>query len=174
MTATPKVVSTKLKSRLGEDYELLCDMSNPDVYGTEAFRMSFGKAIEEGILVDYKIIGIGVTDKQIKKFIEDRNYIGEISIDELAHNFALDLVMNKYQAFHAISFHSKVKFAQEFALRHKKFFETVFSESVNGKQSTTYRARVLRDFKNSDVGLVTNARCLTEGVDVPTIDLIYF
>lgn len=174
MTATPKVVSTKLKSRLGEDYELLCDMSNPDVYGTEAFRMSFGQAIDEGILVDYKIIGIGVTDKQIKKFIEDRNYIGEISIDELAHNFALDLVMNKYQAFHAISFHSKVKFAQEFALRHKKFFETVFSESVNGKQSTTYRARVLRDFKNSDVGLVTNARCLTEGVDVPTIDLIYF
>lgn len=174
MTATPKVVSTKLKSRLGEDYELLCDMSNPEVYGTEAFRMSFGQAIDEGILVDYKIIGIGVTDKQIKKFIEDRNYIGEISIDELAHNFALDLVMNKYQAFHAISFHSKVKFAQEFAHRHKKFFETVFSESVNGKQSTTYRARVLRDFKNSDVGLVTNARCLTEGVDVPTIDLIYF
>ncbi|MEP0713165.1 MAG: DEAD/DEAH box helicase family protein, partial [Algoriphagus sp.] len=174
MTATPKVVSTKLKTRLGEDYELLCDMSNPDVYGLEAFRMSFGQAIDEGILVDYKIIGIGVTDKQIKKFIEERNFIGEISIDELAHNFALDLVMNKYKAFHAISFHSKVKFAQDFAIRHKQFFETIFSESVNGKQTTTYRARVLRDFKNSEIGLVTNARCLTEGVDVPTIDLIYF
>ncbi len=174
MTATPKVVSTKLKTRLGEDYELLCDMSNPDVYGLEAFRMSFGQAIDEGILVDYKIIGIGVTDKQIKKFIEERNFIGEISIDELAHNFALDLVMNKYKAFHAISFHSKVKYAQDFAIRHKQFFETIFSESVNGKQTTTYRARVLRDFKNSEIGLVTNARCLTEGVDVPTIDLIYF
>lgn len=174
MTATPKVVSTKLKSRLGEDYELLCDMSNPDVYGLEAFRMSFGQAIDEGILVDYKIIGIGVTDKQIKKFIEERNFIGETSIDELAHNFSLDLVMNKHKAFHAISFHSKVKFAQDFAIRHKQFFETIFSESVNGKQTTTYRARVLRDFKNSEIGLVTNARCLTEGVDVPTIDLIYF
>jgi superfamily II DNA or RNA helicase len=174
MTATPKVVSTILKNKLGEDYELLCDMSNPDIFGEEAYRMSFGEAIDKGILVDYKIIGIGVTDRQIQKFIEDRSLIGKISIDEIAHNFALDLVMNKYNAFHAISFHSKVKYAKEFALRHKDIFERVFSESVNGKQTTTHRSKVLRDFKNSEIGLVSNARCLTEGVDVPTIDLIYF
>lgn len=174
MTATPKVVSTILKNRLGEDYELLCDMSNPDIFGEEAFRMSFGEAIDKGILVDYKIIGIGVTDRQIQKFIEERSLIGKISIDEIAHNFALDLVMNKYNAFHAISFHSRVKYAQAFAVRHKELFERVFSESVNGKQTTTHRSKVLRDFKNSEIGLVSNARCLTEGVDVPTIDLIYF
>ena len=61
MTATPKVVSTKLKAELEEDYELLCDMSNPNVYGDEAFRMSFGEAIEQGILVDYKILYFHLT-----------------------------------------------------------------------------------------------------------------
>lgn len=174
MTATPKVISTQMKTRLGEDYELLCDMSNSEIFGEEAFRMSFGQAIDEGILVDYKIVGIGVTDRQIQKFIEERNYIGDLTVKDIADNFALDLVMNKYEAFHGISFHSRVQLAKEFAHRHKSFFEKVFSESVNGKQSTTHRARVLRDFKNSEVGLVSNARCLTEGVDVPTIDLIYF
>ena len=175
MTATPKVVEVATKIKMGDDYEkLLCDMSNPSIYGIEAHRLSFWKAIEDKILVDYKIIGVGVTDKDVKKYIDERNYIGKISADELAHNFALDFVMNKHNAFHCISFHSRVIYAQEFAQRHKKYFEDTYSESVNGNQTTTTRTRVLRDFKNSKKGLVSNARCLTEGVDVPTIDLIYF
>lgn len=175
MTATPRVVDVRLKGRLGEEYqELLCDMSNPEIYGQEAHRLSFGEAIEQKILVDYKIIGIGVTDKQIKKFIDDRNYIGELTAEDIAHNFALDLVMNKYNAFHCLSFHSKVASARDFAMRHKELFSEVYSEFVEGNQTTTYRAKVLRRFKNENKAVVANARCLTEGVDVPTIDMIYF
>lgn len=174
MTATPKVATTSLKTKLGDEYELLCDMSNPEVFGEEAYRMTFGEAINKGILVDYKIIGIGVTDKQIKHFIDSRNYIGDITIDELANNFSLDLVMNKYKAFHALTFHSRVHLAKEFSNRHKTFFKETFAEHVEGKQTTTYRAKVLHSFKNEEKAVVSNARCLTEGVDVPTIDLIYF
>lgn len=174
MTATPKVASTSLKTKLGEDYSLLCDMSNPDIFGTEAYRMSFGEAIEKGILVDYKIIGIGVTDKDIKKYIQERELIGQITAEDLAHNFALNLVMNKHNALHGLTFHSRVILAQEFAIRHEKYFDKIYSESVNGKQTTSYRKRILDEFKNSKKGIVSNSRCLTEGVDVPTIDLIYF
>lgn len=77
MTATPKVVSNSLKAKLGENYELLCDMSKAEIFGDEAYRMSFGEAIEQKILVDYKIIGIGVTHKQVKEFIEKRRYVTE-------------------------------------------------------------------------------------------------
>lgn len=174
MTATPKVVSTSFKAKLGGDYELLCDMSNSSIYGEEAFRMTFGEAIEQDILVDYKIIGIGVTDKQIKEFIDRQNYLGNYSVTDLAHNFALELVMKKYNAFHALSFHSKVALAKGFSERHSEFFNEVYSKYVAGKQSTTYRARVLNEFKKSKIGIVSNARCLTEGVDVSAIDLIYF
>lgn len=174
MTATPKVVSTSQKTKLGEDYDLLCDMSNPEKFGEEAHRMSFGEAIDLGILVDYKIVGIGVTDEQVQKYIIEREYIDKVTVEELAHNFALEMVMNKYKAFHGLTFHSKVDFAKDFAIRHKNFFEGIYSNSVNGKQSTTHRKIVLDEFKNSPKGIVSNARCLTEGVDVPTIDLIYF
>jgi|CXWL01.1.fsa_nt_gi predicted helicase len=175
MTATPKVIDSKVKKRMGAEYQdLLCDMSNPEIYGEESHRLSFREAIEKKILVDYKIIGIGVTDKQVKKFIEDRNYIGNLTAEDIAHNFALELVMNKYNAFHSLTFHSKVKFAEAFAKRHQEMFTDVFAEYVEGNQTTTYRSRVLRRFKKEKKGVVSNARCLTEGVDIPNIDLIYF
>jgi superfamily II DNA or RNA helicase len=175
MTATPKVVDVGLKGRLGEQYqELLCDMSNPEIYGEEAHRLSFGDAIVQKILVDYKIIGIGVTDKQVKKFIDEKYYIGNSTAEDIAHNYALNLVMSNYNAFHCLSFHSLVDNAKAFSLRHRELFPDVYSEYVEGNQTTTYRAKVLRRFKNEAKGVVSNARCLTEGVDVPTIDMIYF
>ena len=176
MTATPRVVSVQLKAKLGKDYALLCDMSNPEIYGEEAFRMSFGEAITQNILVDYKIVGIGVTQKQVKQFIEQRRYVTEeYDLKEIADNYALNLVMDKYSAFHAITFHSRVKFAEEFSKRHNSYFGAdVYSSHVSGEDKTSKRADILRRFKNHDKGVVSNARCLTEGVDVPIIDLIYF
>jgi predicted helicase len=176
MTATPRVVSIQLKAKLGEDYALLCDMSNPEIYGEEAFRMSFGEAIMQDILVDYKIIGIGVTQKQVKQFIDQRKYVTEeYDLKEIANNYALNLVMDKYSAFHAITFHSRVDLAEEFSERHNIYFgPEVYSNHVSGKDKTSKRADILRKFKNQNRGVVSNARCLTEGVDVPVIDLIYF
>ena len=176
MTATPRVVSAQLKAKLGDEYALLCDMSNPEIYGEEAFRMSFGEAIVEKILVDYKIIGIGVTEKQVKHFIDQRRYVTEnYDLKDIANNYALNLVMDKYAAHHAITFHSKVQYAKDFSIRHNNYFgELVYSNHVSGKDKTSKRSDVLRKFKNHSKGVVSNARCLTEGVDVPIIDLIYF
>ena len=174
MTATPRVTSTQLKNQIGDDIRLLYDMSNPIVYGDEIYRMSFKEAIEKKILVDYKIIAIGVNDDEIRKYIEERNYISENeSIDEIANNFALEIVMNKYKAFHALTFHSRVKYAKQFSIRHSELFN-YFTGHVNGTQSTSIRSIILNDFKNSDKAIVSNARCLTEGVDIPAIDLVYF
>lgn len=174
MTATPKVASKSLKSKLGQDYELLCDMGQEDIFGREAFRMSFAEAIDKGILCQYKIIGVGVSDKEVKKFIDNRQYTGEATATDIAHNFALNHVMEKYNAFHALSFHSRVKWAKEFSERHSKFFNTIFTRHLEGKDPTAFRNKVLKEFRNSAAGVVSNARCLSEGVDVPTIDLIYF
>lgn len=174
MTATPKVASINLKSLLGKDYELLCDMGKPEIFGIEAYRLTFGAAIKQNVLVDYKIIGIGVSDEDVEKFITERHYVGSLTADKIAHNFALDLVMKEYKAFHSLTFHSRVEFAEKFAERHSEFFPSVYSSAVKGQQTTNQRVRILNEFRESEVGVVSNARCLTEGVDVPTIDLIYF
>jgi superfamily II DNA or RNA helicase len=175
MTATPRVASQQLKNLLGDKIKFLYDMSNERVYGKEAHRMSFAEAIPE-ILCDYKIIGIGVSDIEVKKFLDQRNFVtNDETIDEYAHNYALKIAMEKYKAFHALSFHHTVKGSKSFSERHSSLFgESIFSKYVSGKHSSGIRQAILKEFSKRDIGIVANARCLTEGVDVPTIDLIYF
>lgn len=174
-TATPRIVKETLKKKLGDDLKYAYDMNDPNTFGYEFHRMTFKDAIEENILVDYKIVAIGVNSDELKDYIEQRRFVDEkLSIDELANNYALEHVMKKYNANHGLTFHSRVKIAQEFAHRHGQLFTSTKTFSVNGEQPTSYRNLVLEEFKNSEKAIVSNARCLTEGVDVPTIDLVYF
>ena len=174
-TATPRIVKETLKKKLGDDLKYAYDMNDPNIFGYEFHRMTFRDAIEEKILVDYKIVAIGVNSDQMKEYIEQRRFVDDkLSIDELANNYALEHVMKKYNANHGLTFHSRVKLAEEFAERHSQLFPSTKTFSVNGEQPTSYRNLVLEEFKNSERAIVSNARCLTEGVDVPTIDLVYF
>lgn len=175
MTATPRVASQQLKNLLGDKIKFLYDMSNERVFGKEAYRMSFGDAIPD-ILCDYKIIGIGVNDNEVKKFLDEKNYVSDNeSIDDYAHNYALKIAMEKYKAFHALSFHHTVNGSKFFSERHENLFgDSVFSKFVSGNQSSGVRQSILKEFSKREIGIVANARCLTEGVDVPSIDLIYF
>jgi len=174
-TATPRIVKESLKKKLGDDLKYTHDMNDPQTFGEEFYRMSFKDAIDENILVDYKIVAIGVNDLQLASYLKERRYVGDnISIDEVANNYALDFVMSKYFANHALTFHSRVKLAKEFATRHSKLFNETTSFSVDGTQPTSIRNQILNEFKNSEKAIISNARCLTEGVDVPTIDLVYF
>lgn len=174
-TATPRIVKESLKKKLGDDLKYTYDMNDPDTFGYEFHRMTFKDAIEENILVDYKIVAIGVNSDELREYIEQRRFIDKnISIDELANNYALEHVMQKYNANHGLTFHSRVKLAQEFANRHGQLFSNTKTFTVSGEQPTSYRNLVLEEFKNSEKAIISNARCLTEGVDVPTIDLVYF
>lgn len=93
-TATPRIVKESLKKKLGDDLKYAYDMNDPETFGYEFHRMTFKDAIEEEILVDYKIVAIGVNSDELKEYIEQRRFIDKnISIDELANNYALDHVM---------------------------------------------------------------------------------
>lgn len=174
-TATPRIVKDSIKKKLGDDLQYAYDMSDPNVFGDEFYRMTFKDAIEKDILVDYKIIAIGVNDKELQEFISTRRYINnKTSIDEIANNYALQFVMEKYNANHALTFHSRIKYAQEFCERQTFLFPNVNSFSVSGEQTTSARSIILSEFKHADKAVVSNARCLTEGVDIPAIDLVYF
>jgi len=47
MTATPRIASPELKAKNSGRISFLKDMSNPKVYGKEAYRMTFGTAISK-------------------------------------------------------------------------------------------------------------------------------
>lgn len=175
MTATPRIASPELKAKHSERMKFLKDMSNPKVYGKEAYRMTFGTAIEKEILVKYKIIAVGVSDTDLKKYIEQNIQLTKTeNIKDYAHNYALNIVMEKYKANHALTFHSRIKLAENFAKRHNRLVQDVFSTSISGTQTTSQREIILKAFEKADRAVVSNAKCLTEGVDVPVIDIVYY
>jgi predicted helicase len=45
---------------------------------------------------------------------------------------------------------------------------------VNGTMPSGMRNSLMKEFKESDIGIMSNARCLTEGVDVPVVDTVAF
>lgn len=176
MTATPRVLSSSLKSVLTDDLvEYIQDMGNPDIFGHEFHRMSFKEAIDRGILVDYQIVAIGVNSIEMQNALIERKYVSDNeTIDEIANNYAIDKFMNEYGSTHAITFHSSVKKAKAFQMRHLKYYSEIPAFHVNGAQSTNERKLLMAQFVSSSKSIMTNARCLTEGVDVPSIDAVYF
>jgi len=82
--------------------------------------------------------------------------------------------MEKYKAFHALTFHSRIKKAVDFAERHNRLVPSTLSRSISGSQTTSEREIILREFERADKAIVSNAKCLTEGVDVPVIDIVYY
>ena len=45
---------------------------------------------------------------------------------------------------------------------------------MNGSQHSSERKQIIRDFREARSSIITNARCLTEGIDVPAVDMVAF
>jgi predicted helicase len=104
----------------------------------------------------------------------------EVEAEMLASLVALRKAMQKHPIKKAVSFHSSIARAKVFK-DNQDLFSSAFPEfgrlktfHVCGKTPTSVRSREIEAFAESKRSLITNARCLTEGVDVPNIDCVLF
>ena len=176
MTATERIVK-------GADDDIL-SMDDVNTYGEVFYKLSFKKAIEDGIITDYKIVTVFVNDTDTQelinknKFLKDKN----VSLDEteaqmLTTAIALKKAIKEYKLKHTVSFHKSINASKEFQKLYHQIDNTPSSPTVyhiSSKLNSGARANLLKDFKNNDNAIITNARCLTEGVDVPAIDCVLF
>ena len=164
----------------------IVSMDDVDVYGETFTLMSFKDAIEQNLLTDYKVITIDVSKAEIASFIRDnklvelsKEYGKEAEARSLASMLALRKAMKSFGIKNAVSFHSSIRKAQnasqvqDYISKHYDF-KPIDSFTVDGKMATGKREVIINEFADSPKALVTNARCLTEGVDVPNIDCIVF
>jgi len=164
----------------------IISMDDEDIYGDTFAQMSFKEAIEMELLTDYKVITIEVKQSEIADFIKDNNLVQlndkwkkETEARSLASMLALRKAMKLYPIKNAVSFHSSI----DKAVRNKELqsyitdtynYTPIDTFTVSGKMPTTKRNIIVKEFADSPKALITNARCLTEGVDVPNIDCIVF
>ena len=65
MTATPRIYTDRSKNKLAERGIDVVDMGDYDVYGPELHRLPFKKAVNAGILSDYRVIVLGISEGNV-------------------------------------------------------------------------------------------------------------
>jgi superfamily II DNA or RNA helicase len=179
-TATPRHYDIRHRNREG-DFRL-ASMDEETIYGPRAHTLTFGSAVRQGIICPYKVV-ISVVDGQEVNDFALKHGITLVEGDLIrakwvANQIAVECAIEKTGATRAISFHSRVSSAKEFSTdgaRGIKQFLPKFSVfHVNGEQKSSERKQLIRAFRDAPRALVTNARCLTEGIDVPAVDMVAF
>ncbi|MFJ3673575.1 Helicase associated domain protein [Streptomyces sp. NPDC090106] len=188
MTATPRYVADAGAS--GAKL-LTVSMDDAEVYGPNVYAMPFSRALELGLLADYKVIVAVATDSQLQGVVSDPRghfQVGRsaLSPDMLARQIAVLRAAAEQDIHRMITYHTRVRDAKWFAktlpasatlLAGPASSPTaVQADHVYGGQSVAERRRVLDRLDGDDEGLVVvaNARVLTEGVDSPAVDGIAF
>lgn len=191
-TATPRTYSSSVKKGAEDRGVEVVGMDDEAVFGKQLFALNFGEAIKRGLLTDYRVVIIGVDDPTISAWIENRELLKtdsdiEMDAESLAAQVGLLKAIKDYDLHRLISFHSRVSRAEEFSQdihkvlswideKHKLSGE-LKSDFVSGEMPTDKRRRKLaqlKALKDDQRGLLTNARCLSEGVDVPSLDGVAF
>ena len=192
MTATPRVLSKQIKKKADEENINLACMDNVSQFGEVFHQLDFSEAIETELLSDYKVVIVGVDDPSVEAKIIDRMIVdtgNECTIDTetLANHIALAKAIKDYDLRRMITFHGRVKSAKKFSEDHPLILDWMPEESKSSKSTmTSYvsgemnaktrntEINKLRNISEQQVGILANARCLSEGVDIPTLDGIAF
>ncbi|MBU3664401.1 MAG: hypothetical protein FGM15_00775 [Chthoniobacterales bacterium] len=185
-----RIFMTATERRYRGKGDKILSMDDAAVYGDTFHLLSFKRALEEKpvILSDYRIVTILVSREEVAELIRKNVFVRpdkgkwtkEIEAEMLAALVALRKAMQKYPIRHAVSFHSSIRRAEVFK-EHNDAYNRAYRKHgavetfhVSGQTPTGTRARVVKEFAETERALITNARCLTEGVDVPDIDCVMF
>ena len=180
LTATPKHYDISKRDKDGE-FKFV-SMDDEAVYGKRAHTLTFGDAAAKGIICPYKVVITLIDKHQVDDFAL-KNGITLVEGDALnakwvASQIAVSSAIKHTKATKIITFHSRVKTAREFASDEvygiKKFVDNFDVFHVHGKQKSNERKDTISKFRRSTRSIITNAKCLTEGVDVPAVDMVAF
>ncbi len=179
MTATERVLR-------GSNDEVL-SMSDSDLYGDRFHLLTFKSAIADKIISDYRILTVSVSDAQVEKLVRENRLLSpksgrgrEYDARSVAAGVALMRAYRGHGVHHALSFHRSIASADEFREQQDRMNSVrslgvrAVNLHISSKRSAGERASLLKDFAARRRALMTNARCLTEGVDIPCIDAVLF
>ncbi|MBQ0995876.1 type ISP restriction/modification enzyme [Streptomyces sp. RK62] len=205
MTATPRVYSDDTKQDAKDASAAVASMDNEAQYGPEFHRLGFGKAVEQGLLTDYKVLILTIDEDVVAKTLQEGLSGGdsELRIDDAAKiigcwnalakrtgTFADGSGFGKDDApmKRAVAFSRSIADSKAIMERFNEVVDAYDEadddvlhcevEHVDGTFNTLRRNQLL-DWLKQDPGpnnarILTNARCLSEGVDVPSLDAVLF
>ena len=211
MTATPRIFAENAKNKASEKDAILTSMDNQDTYGPVFFRLGFGQAVKEGLLTDYKVIILTVSEDEVSKRYQAiaGEMGGELNLDTAAKLTGCwnALAKRKHPVSdtdygddlspmrRAVAFCRDIKASKQIAAQFPDLVDGLSNldnddttdnlriecRHVDGTMNAAVRAREMEWMKEGAgtdeepiCRILSNARCLSEGVDVPTLDAVLF
>lgn len=200
-TATPKIYDQNAKKKAKENSIVVSSMDDKSIYGEEIYRLGFGEAVERGILTDYKVSVLAVSESYINKDMQTLlSSDNQLKVDDIGKIIGVWNAMVKRNGItdeingaplkRAIAFtdtikHSKV-ISEEFNQVVNEYLDTQSTESfkvdvhhVDGGLNALEKEEQIDWLGNNDIEenharVLSNVRFLTEGIDVPNLDAIIF
>ena len=114
-TATPRILTSRLKRRASEKEIEVVSMDDESVFGKVLHEIKFSEAIEKQLLSDYQVVVVGVDDEMIRSQIINRDLIEIRSnglttdAETLAAHIALTKAIKEYNLNRVITFHGLLK-----------------------------------------------------------------
>ena len=203
MTATPKIYTAGVKKTAKEHDAVVHSMDDKQHYGEELFRYSFSRAVKEGILADYHVHILCMKKEEIAGIhvnavgeVDGDMFNLEYAVKMVGCWKAIRRPppkesnkppMKRVVAFTNMIEESKMVQAAispcareaAVALNVKKEKDLILeTRHVDGTMNAMTRASHLawlrEEPEDGHCRILTNARCLTEGVDVPALDGVIF
>ena len=232
MTATPRIYGEDAKKKAKQASVEVASMDDEETYGPVAYRLSFGKAVSLGLLTDYKVVVMKISESMVSstmqrlsmredlsldmpdvakflgcwKALFDRRHGEEVLDPSQAYNAIRGQGENFRTLRHAIAFAASIRasraLSQEFQTVVDTYLETIAAEAedgaiadiqqlidagrevkvrldhVDGTMDAGERKSKLdwlaEDEDEDTCHILSNARCLAEGVDVPALDAVIY
>ena len=160
---------------------IICDEAHRTTGYGEKFTdfTFFGDAVEKNLLSNYKVLiltvnkPLNVGNKKIST--DDKEKVAGC-INALQKKLTdIDILGDPAPMKTAVAFCSRINDSKNIAEEFKA--QGISAVHVDGKMTGDFRSKQLGWLKNTpdnDCRIITNARCLSEGVDVPSLDAILF
>ena len=201
MTATPRIYGDAGKAKAEKHNVYLASMDNEAIYGPELHRLGFASSVENGLLSDYRVLVLAINERTVAR--EFQRHLGDpdVALDDLGRVIGclnglakLDPASDRFKEDpapmrRAVAFSNTINSSKQFTTLVgvvqdetgvTKRSIAVETRHVDGKIGVLRRSRAL-DWLRTETRIMgdrchvlSNARCLTEGIDVPALDAVLF
>ncbi|MFD6311102.1 DEAD/DEAH box helicase [Streptomyces nigra] len=186
LTATPRIWDPD-DAPDGDGAETVASMDDETLFGPVAYHLNLSDAIDLGLLADYQILVPVVTDADLRDWLATGVGAGVDGLRLAGRQVAALRAIHDHKLRRILTFHHRVADARAFAttlpetaaaLPEPLRPQGLWADWVSGSHTPQTRRRLLLEFTSHTSpdapAVLSNARVLGEGIDVPDIDAVVF
>lgn len=201
MTATPRIYTEGARATAVQHDRDVFSMDDPNTYGPEFYHLPFSKAVELGELSDYRVVVLAISEGEVNTAL--RGDTREINVNDATKIVGCWRALQNPERKsiddpsikplkRVIAFTNRISESKRMVQHWNDIVESAVerlpedeqlidfkceTKHVDGTVHALNRRECLNWLKGDSEGVCripSNARCLSEGIDVPALDAVLF